>query len=530
MAVSLGMLSILLMLDICFIINYFLVRALRQWTNRVMRLQQEAAASEAAEKENKQSSDILYNNFHGVIEQINESLNLNKDFAFAWIMGSVKLDAMVVKKFPGWKPIPYNLGLCSTCVFIILATILLSPDLVAEQVGVSSATLNADLCVADIHDTGVKKLEQKLVELTNIEVAREQYQLVTNFHEALVNDTALYGIHPYQCPTNGDLSGSKSDWLGPAPFFPGWCEEALEAAIDSAKSRECIEEVCDCPTLPDSPLFDVTGLAGQKFCGEVCIEVPYPCPKHAAEEEQALEDYRFEQYKFAEERRVNISNAFPTSSIPENIVSPAIDTAEKIMKQVDVASYLYIGYQCMALYFPSPLILFRMPWWSGMKRLLFGVQKPYFICFVVAVWWGIEYFRALWYSPDIRLVVYNMRSGDPCFMDADYLLSRQMLLNDMCSELMPMAPQFQSSLFTISDVLREVEYFATSCGCGLPAQHVSQLSEIFDQNISLALGFNNTFEICDDESYNCKYFHCHLLTVMESANFRLIDRYHVRTR
>lgn len=496
MPVSLGMLSILLMLDICFIVNYFMVRAFRKWTDRVAQREAQAAAEAAELEEKKQSSDIITNHMNGFVEMFNDAFKGNQDFAFAWVFGTVKLDPLRVKRFPGWKPIPFNLGIWTTCIFVSLATIVLSPDLVTEQLGVSTATLDADLCVSDSYSAGVDELREKLRHMTNIENARLQYQLMLDLHGALVNDTSLYGVPPYQCPSTDEVSGYKEDWTSGQPFFPAYCEDALEAAIEAAQSRECIQEVCDCPAMPDSPLFEITGLAGQKYCGEVCIGVPYPCPQHTADEEEVLDDYRAHQFQFAEARRVNLTNSFPTS-IPENIASPATQTAEKIMFQVEVASYLYIGYQCLSLFFPSPLILFRMPVWTGIKRLLFGVQKPYFICFVVAVWWGLEYFRGIWLSPDIRLFVNNLRAGDPCFVDVDYLLERQMVLNDICAEIMPMAPEFRSSALTVFDVIREVQLFVDSCSCPFPKEHVSQITQAFLSNAT-EIGFDVPIDLCDD--------------------------------
>jgi hypothetical protein len=568
MAVSFGMLGVLLMLDVCFIVNYFVIRALRRWANRKNQMESMAAAALEKQKEELQhSSDVLSNNFQAIAEMFNDTMVMNQDFAFAWVWGTVKLESMRVKKFPGWSPIPYNLGIWTTCIFISLATVLLSPDLVTEQLGVSLSTLDADLCVAEIHDTGIAELKQRLLEMTNLEEAKQQFELMSSFHQALINDTALYGIPPYECPDSGVVSGSKQNWTKQGSFFPGYCEQALEAAIDAAQTRECISEVCDCPMLPDSFVFEATGMAGEKFCGEVCIEFPYPCPKHTAEEEQELDDYRFHQFQFAEQRRRNYTMEFPVS-VPDNVVSTATKTAEKILFQVDVASYLYIAYQCLALFFPSPLILFRIPVWSGIKRFLFGVQKPYFICIVVAAWyvqqhshdgiyttflgrlfiqfshgvsyrWGVEYFRGIWYSPDIRLFVNNLRSGDPCFVDADYLLERQFVLNDVCEQLVPMVPTFQSSAITVIDTLKEVMHFGDDCNCQFPNQHLSGIRDAFLDNIS-SIGFDIPMDICGDRSSagECKFWlqgwsfkrKMFILTNSLSNGLLFVCRYALRTR
>ena len=522
MAVSFGMLGILVMLDVCFIVNYFVVRSLRQWTNRVLRQERRKQRRKEAQRiANGHSSDVFSNNLQGVYNYINDVIDWNYDITFAWLLGTVKLDPLRVKKFPDWSPIPWNLGIWTTCIFISLTTILLSPDLVTDQLGVSLATLDADLCVTDIKESGVEELRRELLHMTRFNEAKKQYELMTSIHHALINDTALYGVPPYQCPSIGDsdVTGYKDDWdtttttqrgssrNNNGPFFPSYCDTALQAALEAAQTRECITEICDCPILPDSAIFEFTGYAGEKFCGaQVCIEVPYPCPSHSADLDETLDslynsnmtDYRFQQYQFAEQRRrtnLNLTGSFPTS-VASKYASPATQTAEKVMWQVEVASYLYIAYQCLSLFFPSPLILFRMPWWSGIKRYLFGVQKPHFICVVVAIWWGIEYFRGIWYSPDIRLFVNNLRAGDPCFVDADYLLERQYTLNSICEELMPMKPQFEASTLTVIDVLREIQHFDTDCNCGFPNQYLSQVKQAFMSNATY-VGFTDTLDLCD---------------------------------
>ena len=518
MAVSFGMLGILLMLDICFVVNYFLVRALRRWTNSKVerKLQRQSTPRKDASSTNQSSHRKKTDDLLG-------------DVAFAWLLGSVKLEAMSVKKFPGWKPIPFHLGILSTSVFVVLSCLLLAPDLVAKQLGVSSSlTLDADLCVAEAFEAGLQELQEDLWNRTNLPLAQQQHELMTSFHQALINDTALYGVPPYQCPSRGDISGYKDDWTTShvsGSFFPGYCKEALEEALQVAHDRECYHEICDCPTLPDSVAFQMVGLADKKFCGEVCIEVPYACPPHAKEDEMEREqrlllaDYRYQQLEAAEARRVNLTLSyagsqfsFSSGAIPDNVQTGATQTADKVLHQVDIASYIYIAYSCISLMFPSPLILFRMPYWISIKRFLFGVQKPYFICFVLCVWWGVEFLSQVYYSPDFHLFLNNLRLGNPCFVDVDYLMERQQILNEVCQKLMRLQPDFDASVMTVRDVLREVDFFSDSCNCPFPNHYTSQLATSL-QNITAnltamaAMGFNQTMEFCsndNDGSGECK--------------------------
>lgn len=503
MAVSFGMLGILLMLDVCFLVNFFVISALRRHTNK------RSKASQAMELSSKShSSDVLSNNFQGFFD----SLRNHEDFAFAWVLGTVKLSPLVVKPFPGWKPIKYNLGLWGTCFFITLGCVLLSPELITKQVGVSSGSLDSDLCIKEDFTDGINELRDHLLNITNLEVAKRQHRLMVDFHSALVNDTSLYGVGPHSCPDRNGVSGKKREWKDPTKgeFFPGYCTEALDAAIEAAKSRQCIEEICDCPTLPDNAVFKVAGLANQKFCGEVCVEVPYACPKHTADEESELQDYRYQQYLSAEKERIlRNENLFPTS-VSQNIRSTATETAEKILLQVDIASYVYIAYSLLALFFPSPLVLFRMPYWTQIKRFVFGVQKPFFIVTAVAIWWGVEYFQAIWYSPDIQLFINNLRAGDPCFVDGEYLVERQHTLNDICEEIVPLEPQWNASALTVQDVLTEVKYFASACECPFPGEFLSKVASlgVLTMGNASEMGFGSVADFCASENGtdSCKFY------------------------
>jgi len=208
----------------------------------------------------------------------------------------------------------------------------------------------------------------------------------------------------------------------------------------------------------------------------------------------------------AEAQRANMTEqqepfSFGSGAIPDSVQTTATQTADKVMHQVDIASYIYIGYSCLGLFFPSPLILFRMPYWIAIKRFLFGVQKPYFICFVLCVWWGFEFLSQVYYSPDFWLFLQNLRLGDPCFVDADYLMERQQVFNRVCQELTPLQAGFNASVLTVQDVIKEVKVFDESCDCPFPNLYSSQLFDSILMNTTsdgmTALGFDEPIEFCN---------------------------------
>jgi hypothetical protein len=169
-------------------------------------------------------------------------------------------------------------------------------------------------------------------------------------------------------------------------------------------------------------------------------------------------------------------------------------TAEKILFQVDVASYIYVAYSILSLVFPAPLVLFRPPFSEFIRIYLFGAHKMTFILFVVCVWWGVEYFQMVLLSPEIRLYLRNLR--DPCFLDGDYVFTRQKIVNDACKDLVPMEGAWQRSIVTIQNVLVEASHFISTCGCSFPIKDLGNFRT--PEHITVAeadaIGFGNRID------------------------------------
>lgn len=68
---------------------------------------------------------------------------------------------------------------------------MLSPDLVARQLGVSAAEIDANLCTTENFEAGIKALNEELLAMTELPLAKQQHQLMQEFHQALINDTTI---------------------------------------------------------------------------------------------------------------------------------------------------------------------------------------------------------------------------------------------------------------------------------------------------------------------------------------------------
>jgi hypothetical protein len=239
----------------------------------------------------------------------------------------------------------------------------------------------------------------------------------------------------------------------------------------------------------------------------VCLDIGDPCPEYTGDLEEELYDYETESDELYVAEVQNEANANQTSALPS--ISTAISTAAaktigKILYQVNVASTAYVIYTLIALFFPAPLVMFRLPYTYYIKNFLFGMNKPAFILFVLALWWGFEYFKPFWYNPEIQLYMKMLRIGDPCLFDADFIDAKVGVVDDICQELMTMKAQFTTSTLEINRLAAGVGFFYNSCNCSFPNQNLIRFQTpqyIFKAQAN-ELGFVREMDgLC--ESTNC---------------------------
>ena len=171
----------------------------------------------------------------------------------------------------------------------------------------------------------------------------------------------------------------------------------------------------------------------------MCLNVGDSCPEYTGDLEMELKDYNSESeelYGAEVQNQANTNKTFP--SISDAVSTAAATTIGKVLYQVNVASTAYAFYSLFGLFFPAPLLMFRLPFEFYIKRYLFGIHKPTFILFVVALWWGIEYFKPFWMNPEIQLYLRMLRIGDPCLFDSDFIKAKVSVIKDICEELMTM--------------------------------------------------------------------------------------------
>lgn len=500
-----GMLGILLFLDVCFISNYFIIVGLRRCTDaHFATLPPESDFGHTAYDEEESGPPsrtekfIYFLLFGGLIKPIPRSVQRKLETCFyAIFLGRVKPMPLSIQRFPGWAPIRFKAQILLSAIFILISLICLNPEtLVPKDVNVGGITIGGEFCKPFDRQKGLDELKDEVLNLTNFNQGVKQWLHMYDFHTALLNDTSRYGVRDGNfddtCPlvkgtagVSPDVSGNKQDWSDftkfPAvefgPFFPGYCSGARETAQLNALSAQCTDEKCACPRIPDWDVCKFFGIAGLELCFmRVCLTSPISCPRHSNDDPINPDNYRETQLNTTDPGTPKVD---ATRAKLSDAGKQAARTGIKLLLyQVDVASNLYALYTVVALFFPFPIVIFRLPRWIAVKRLLFGADQTMFIIVFVSSIWIFTYLRDHLISPDFRIALANLINGDPCYLDGKYMFNRYQVVDDLCDKLLPLQPDFARRMQTIPAILNEIDEFAkASCrSCKFPMRSMFALN------------------------------------------------------
>lgn len=196
------------------------------------------------------------------------------------------------------------------------------------------------------------------------------------------------------------------------------------------------------------------------------------------------------------------------------MVNVASDTALLVLKtllnQLDLASIAYVFYQCVSLWFPSPLILFRSSLLVASTRFLFGAQKTFFLSLVLAICWGWSYLKAF-NVPAILSVYMENCLRDPCLANPEYSLRVGREGAKICDEMIEMQAEWTFQTETIRQTLSLVDLMS-ECQCSFPFEYLRDLMPTSSSEAAevqyLGFGRPATDGFCaGDFGSNCKFFH-----------------------
>ncbi len=385
------------------------------------------------------------------------TLSCIQNSAFAFVCGRHILEPSLEKRFPKWKPIPYKLGILSTCCALLLTIVLLSTEIAEDRISVDvinrsgSSGNSSGFCEDKEFEYKISNFTQRMNNATNYVTAKKQNQTISSFATALIHDTSEYGTDQAKCPLK------KADYEDPTntdkqgPFFPAYCEAALKLSILAA---------------------DETCAKKERICTDVLscnkTETPVVCPPHSNDaDNENTKNYRLKQLqKLAEEKAQEFTmNEFDQEDFQQRSTIIVGD----LLKQINIAGTLYSLYVCVGLFFPSPLRLFRPAITVRMKQILFGVDKKTFIILVLVIWWLYQYVEIVTssYQEHNRAVTAYIRNliKDPCFLDTRFVAKRYEVWNEMCTDLTNFENEWELAKVQINQIKPEVEEFDNSCNC-----------------------------------------------------------------
>ena len=320
----------------------------------------------------------------------------------------------------------------STAVLLVLVSLIFSSlvmDAVARVVGPASLVPHSgpELCAETKRKEFLEKLKEEFDTRTNIAQARAQHGNMSKFAKALTADVELYGKRDGESPLFECPGKSKSSWDTQYPsrgeYFPGACKEALAQAIVDAKSQLCEKQKREC-------VFKKLGICFKKNS----IPYPYACPGDTSRLEAQEANLRQIQTEVAlsEDREISLTTYEAEGA--DAVQKAAEDFGDTLLLQIDVASWCYVAYTILSLFFVTPLVIYRAPLEWRVKRNIFSLNKELFIFLFVTLWWGYSDFTIMVKQPQVQLYLANL-GADPCWLDVTFLRDRREIITGKCIEL-----------------------------------------------------------------------------------------------
>eukprot|EP00558_Chaetoceros_sp_UNC1202_P011320 CAMPEP_0197233766 /NCGR_PEP_ID=MMETSP1429-20130617/1743_1 /TAXON_ID=49237 /ORGANISM="Chaetoceros sp., Strain UNC1202" /LENGTH=671 /DNA_ID=CAMNT_0042692073 /DNA_START=94 /DNA_END=2109 /DNA_ORIENTATION=- len=393
---SLTDIALMIMVNVLFTSNFLFVRKLRDVVDTFVdddkntilkRLRQNFSDSRAVQ------------GFKGFFSGYRKAVNSNDEFqnnkgktreiVYAALLGKHRMDPMTEQKFPDWQPIPFKLGMVSTALVLLISTVLLSDNALTGKLAISTqGDKSSGFCSTD--DVAEKmtafKNHIRGQNVTNYDMAEKQFNVALQFNNTLATQSTTK-----------------------------WIDQCDAQALANENAR--IKDMC---TFSQKICVDGWGLS--IICKRVRVTLP-SCVT-------ALQGASLN----AEEPEIDPLESDADISALEQLNQGSAALVQKLLKQIDIAGSLYSFYVCVALFFPTPIDLFRPSLTVRSKRLLCGVNKYTFMVTILIIYWGYEYFFKLLALPQVQIFFKNLVT-DPCFLDGEFIKNRTAVVKNTCTEL-----------------------------------------------------------------------------------------------
>jgi hypothetical protein len=498
---------------------------------------------------------LLYLGIKSCAPERKESYHEDNRFTqatLAFCFGLTGKDTLEARPFKGWKPIPYKAGAFTTTILIILFSILFSEKALDQTFGLDPTGTGVNgggMCTKGDIDDKLEGIRERLEDRTNFQAAKEQIEFTSQYRDALQNDTTLYGEEGFQC-TEAYEPRSKEAFLADPQFgkakgnkfFPGMCSAAQAYALDKARTETCTVNICRSGQVVDADSieaqngdvsvscdncdesfengvgflgaslgvsarpeldldYEITAASATYGYKEMafCEDHVEPCPDYSKYDEltDVLQDYSTVQLEAA------VEFAAPAIETVEVVVSETYtEIVEMLIWQLECLSYLYVGYQCLTLFFPSPLIIFRPNIRVMVVQFLFGARQMTFMLICLAVWWGARYFRTFELVANFEVwakLIYQ----DPCVADRDYVQYIGGNISEICGAMVDMESNWKLDNRTIHNVLEMIPLMNQCCS-RLPYESLGDLmpgADARETMESFGFEYSQSNDICPGSCY-----------------------------
>lgn len=293
-------------------------------------------------------------------------------------------------------------------ILLTLAGVFLTPSLLPKWIGLTWAAPD-DLC--DGREEKLEAINATIRECTMLVEAGEQVQEAKGELDRLSNIAETqYEDWPNGCPP-----------------------ETIQQAIDEANDRQCQEEKCKW---------------GYNLLGTDinCIDVSVACGlADSLGRSRAWQEYQVFQAQKAANPNITVEDYELTISDRSQQV------IKRLLRQVDIASNLYLLYVIVGLIISAPLFVYKPSFRSRFLGRALTINKPLWVLIVVVIWSTYDALWAVLKDTDWAFW-WTTFTADPCFVDADFTSKRIQAISDTCNEIAQLGASFVNTTFGIQDV------------------------------------------------------------------------------
>jgi len=516
------------MVNFLLICNYFFIRKLRDTVDRYVKENDKMYLQQLQEFKEQLVLQLGLNQTHETktaldADRIDRSSSICLNIICACVFGRTTKTCSVAARFPKWQPIPFKLGIFSTWCVLITAIFLLSDDLLNDRVSVDvSRESSSGFCVTGGDKANITAFEDYIQKnVTNFHVASKQRNQTLLVRDALVNGTKLYGTGGRKCMGETQETYKKRGKdIKYGEFFPGYCEEYLYTQVEQALKRKCPTTEYCMKDLCDGWQCTVATAAYNK-----CIDIPTICDDREQALEKAMDRMRRSHDKKTQRMDKGGINIQSPEVPNDDDLKRSAETIDSVLKQIDIAGTMYCFFILLALFFPSPLQLFRLPLLIRVKQFIFGINKMTFIAIVLIIWWAFQFLTILSHSPEFKNYLKNIIT-DPCLIDSDFISARIDIVQNICTDLLQKEHEWGLAMAEINQIKPAIDSWYSDCDCEFNDIHFLPLSmsihdaeEIhFDNHWNhLIPKINSTFLGNGTICINTKYARDEILVADESS-------------